>query len=173
MWTNLKLLFPFYSQAQEVAVDSDLALLQEREERIRQLESDILDVNEIFRDLGALVHEQGDVIDTIEANVEQTHGNVEAGNEQLVSASRYQRKARKKMCILAVVLVVIAGVLALIIYLSVKNWNASMIMIIHVSMIMIIHVWPKQFSSRTSFSPEFELGLVSIYLHPLVWEICM
>ena len=140
MWTNLKLLFPFYSQAQEVAVDSDLALLQEREERIRQLESDILDVNEIFRDLGALVHEQGDVIDTIEANVEQTHGNVEAGNEQLVSASRYQRKARKKMCILAVVLVVIAGVLALIIYLSVKNWNTSMIMIIHVSMIMIIHV---------------------------------
>ena len=67
------------------------------------------------------MHEQGDVIDTIEANVEQTHGNVEAGNEQLVSASRYQRKARKKMCILAVVLVVIAGVLALIIYLSIKN----------------------------------------------------
>ena len=50
------------------------------------------------------MHEQGDVIDTIEANVEQTHGNVEAGNEQLVLASRYQRKARKKMCILAVVL---------------------------------------------------------------------
>ncbi len=46
---------------------------------------------------------------------------VESGNEQLVSASRYQRKARKKMCILAIVLVIAAGVIALIIYVSVKK----------------------------------------------------
>ncbi len=57
-------------------MDTDLALLQEREERIRQLESDILDVNEIFRDLGQLVHEQGETIDTIEANVEQAYNQV-------------------------------------------------------------------------------------------------
>ncbi len=65
-----------FLQAQEVAVDTDLALLQEREERIRQLESDILDVNEIFRDLGALVHEQGETIDTIENNVEEAYNQV-------------------------------------------------------------------------------------------------
>ena len=32
---------------------------------------------------------------------------------------------------------------------------------------------PVRLSSRTSFSLEFELGLVSIYLHPLVWVICI
>ena len=75
-------------QAQEIAIDSDLALMQEREQQIRQLESDILDINEIFRDLGTLVHEQGEQIDSIENNVEQAYNQVEAGNEQLTQAAR-------------------------------------------------------------------------------------
>jgi hypothetical protein len=37
-------------------------MLLEREQRIRQIEGDILDVNEIMRELGAMVHEQGDTI---------------------------------------------------------------------------------------------------------------
>ena len=35
------------------------------------------------------------------------------------------------------------------------------------------NVDPIRFSSRTSFSLEFELGLVSIYLHPLVSLVCL
>lgn len=34
-------------------------LIVEREYRIKQIESDILDVNQLMRELGALVHEQG------------------------------------------------------------------------------------------------------------------
>jgi hypothetical protein len=37
-------------------------MLLEREQRIQQIESNILDVNEIMRELGAMVHEQGDII---------------------------------------------------------------------------------------------------------------
>lgn len=37
-------------------------MLLEREQRIQQIESNILDVNEIMRDLGAMVHDQGDII---------------------------------------------------------------------------------------------------------------
>uniref|UniRef100_A0A2C9L6Q7 t-SNARE coiled-coil homology domain-containing protein n=1 Tax=Biomphalaria glabrata TaxID=6526 RepID=A0A2C9L6Q7_BIOGL len=47
---------------QQVVIEDDLTLIREREERIRQLEADILDVNEIFRDLGALVNAQGEVL---------------------------------------------------------------------------------------------------------------
>ncbi|PVD33920.1 hypothetical protein C0Q70_05182 [Pomacea canaliculata] len=79
-------------QAQEEVIEDDLALLREREERIRQLESDILDVNEIFRDLGAMISEQGEVLNDIEANVERAYSNVETGNEQLIKASEYQVK---------------------------------------------------------------------------------
>lgn len=37
-------------------------LLIEREHRIKQIESDILDVNQLMRELGALVHEQGSIV---------------------------------------------------------------------------------------------------------------
>jgi len=37
-------------------------MLLEREQRIQQIEGDILDVNEIMRELGAMIHEQGDTI---------------------------------------------------------------------------------------------------------------
>jgi hypothetical protein len=37
-------------------------MLLERERRIQQIESNILDVNEIMRELGAMVHEHGDII---------------------------------------------------------------------------------------------------------------
>jgi hypothetical protein len=37
-------------------------MLLEREQRIQQIEADILDVNEIMRELGAMVYEQGDTI---------------------------------------------------------------------------------------------------------------
>lgn len=107
--------------AQEEAIEVEVALLEEREQHIRQLESDILDINEIFRDLGTLVHEQGAVVDTIESNIERASGNVESGTEQLQQAATYQRKARKKMCCLVSILLVILAVIGLIIALSVKH----------------------------------------------------
>ena len=58
-------------------------------------QSDILDVNTIFKDLATLVHEQGEVIDSIEANVESTHVRVQEGTEQLRQAETY--KVQKKI----------------------------------------------------------------------------
>ncbi|KFM83626.1 Syntaxin-7A, partial [Stegodyphus mimosarum] len=43
-------------------LEFEQGLLLEREQRIRQIESDMLDVNQVFRDLAAMVHEQGDYI---------------------------------------------------------------------------------------------------------------
>lgn len=37
-------------------------MLLEREDRIKQIEGDILDVNQIMRELAALVYQQGDNI---------------------------------------------------------------------------------------------------------------
>lgn len=37
-------------------------MMLDREARIRQIEGDILDVNEIMRQLGSLVHQQGETI---------------------------------------------------------------------------------------------------------------
>ena len=111
-----------YAQLQERAqsVEVDSALIAEREQRINQLERDMLMINDIMRDVADMVHEQGEVIDDIEANVERTRGHAEQANEQLIQAKRYQAKSRNKLCIVLVILAVIAAVLVLIIVLSLK-----------------------------------------------------
>jgi t-SNARE complex subunit (syntaxin) len=53
-------------------------------------QSDISDVNQIFKELGAMVHEQGEVIDSIEASVEKTEVFVGEGTSQLRQAGNYQ-----------------------------------------------------------------------------------
>lgn len=100
--------------------EHDIEQLQERERAVRQLESDILDVNTIFKDLATLVHDQGEVIDSIEANVESTQVRVQEGTEQLRQAETYKNKARKKKFILAIILVI---VLAIII--GIIAWQAN------------------------------------------------
>ncbi|KFQ29831.1 Syntaxin-7, partial [Mesitornis unicolor] len=76
-------------QDEEITED-DLRLIEERESSIRQLEADIMDINEIFKDLGMMIHEQGDVIDSIEANVENAEVHVQQANQQLSRAANYQ-----------------------------------------------------------------------------------
>ncbi|XP_034383889.1 syntaxin-7 [Cyclopterus lumpus] len=109
-------------QAQAEAItEEDLRLIQERETSIRQLESDITDINDIFKDLGMMVHEQGDMIDSIEANVETADVHVQNATQQLSRAAAYQRSSRKKICILVMVLLIVGVVVGLIIWASVKT----------------------------------------------------
>ncbi|ELR56301.1 Syntaxin-12 [Bos mutus] len=105
-------------QEDEVAItEQDLELIKERETAIRQLEADILDVNQIFKDLAMMIHDQGDLIDSIEANVESSEVHVERATDQLQRAAYYQKKSRKKICILVLVLSVIIVIFGFILWL--------------------------------------------------------
>ena len=73
-----------------------------------------------MRDVADMVHEQGEMIDDIEANVERTSGNAMLANENLKQAKRYQAKTRNKLCMIVLVLAVITTILVLIIVLSLK-----------------------------------------------------
>ena len=85
--------------------EQNLEYLQERERSVAQLESDIGDVNQIFKDLAAMVHDQvlsstpekrpivttqGEMVDSIEANVESASIRVNEGADELRMAERYQ-----------------------------------------------------------------------------------
>ncbi|KAK1880736.1 Syntaxin-12, partial [Dissostichus eleginoides] len=51
------------TQTEEAPItEEDLELIKDRETNIRQLESDILDVNQIFKDLAVMIHDQGEMI---------------------------------------------------------------------------------------------------------------
>ncbi|KAK7909754.1 hypothetical protein WMY93_014438 [Mugilogobius chulae] len=105
----------------EAMTEEDLQLIQERERAIIQLESDIVDINDIFKDLGMMVHEQGDLIDSIEANVESTDQNIHSGMQQLARAAQYQSSSRKKICIIVTIAVLVAVAIGLIIWGSVAK----------------------------------------------------
>ncbi|KAJ7416092.1 hypothetical protein BTVI_36367 [Pitangus sulphuratus] len=75
--------------------------------------SDMLDVNQIIKDLASMVHEQGDAIatsdkekmgkrDSIEANIETASSNVDSANEQLAKASQHQWICPKTMSFTAI-----------------------------------------------------------------------
>ncbi|XP_064105058.1 t-SNARE domain-containing protein 1-like [Macrobrachium nipponense] len=65
-------------------LEFETAMQLEREQRVHQLESDIIDINEIMRDLSAMVHTQGEMVDSIEQNVENcTWSSVEEGVKNL------------------------------------------------------------------------------------------
>lgn len=91
--------------------ESNIEELRERETAIRKIEGDIVEVNQIFKDLASMVHEQGDVIDSIEANVESASHQVYEGAQQIAKARDYQSRARRKtfllMLFLAIVLICI------------------------------------------------------------------
>lgn len=78
---------PTQAQMQE---EIDLQALEEQERSIRELEENIVSVNEIYSKLGALVYEQGNAIDSIEQSVENTSVFVQEGAIQLRQASEYR-----------------------------------------------------------------------------------
>ncbi|KAG1938431.1 syntaxin-7-like isoform X1 [Pimephales promelas] len=106
---------------EENFTEEDLQLIQERESAIRQLESDITNINDIFRDLGMMVHEQGDMIDSIEANVSTAEVHVQSATQNLNRAASYQTSFRKKIFIFIAILVVVAVIIGLIVWASQKQ----------------------------------------------------
>ena len=70
--------------------EQNLEQLVERERAVKQIEADIMDVNQIFKDLAAMVHDQGDMVESIEANVEESSTRITEGTQQLLEAERWQ-----------------------------------------------------------------------------------
>ncbi|VDO59934.1 unnamed protein product [Heligmosomoides polygyrus] len=79
--------------------------IKERQQALQQLEQDIGDVNQIFADLARIVHDQGDMVDSIEANVEHAQIHVE-------------QKARQKKLLLFAFVVILFLIIGLTVYLA-------------------------------------------------------
>ncbi|PPD73948.1 hypothetical protein GOBAR_DD29120 [Gossypium barbadense] len=73
------------------------AMIDEREQGIREVEEQIGQVNEIFKDLAVLVHEQGVVIDDISSNIDASSVSTTQARGQLAKASK-SVKPRTSWC---------------------------------------------------------------------------
>ncbi|KAA3463240.1 syntaxin-22-like [Gossypium australe] len=100
------------SRRQEVLLlDNEIAfneaIIEEREQGIQEIQQQIGEVNEIFKDLAVLVHEQGNMIDDIGTHIENSRAATVQAKSHLVKAAKTQRSNSSLVNIYSSVLVFI------------------------------------------------------------------
>ncbi|KAF2013696.1 t-SNARE [Aaosphaeria arxii CBS 175.79] len=104
--------------ASQDEVDFQESLIIERESEIRNIEQSVGELNELFRDVAHMVHEQGEQLDIISENIETTHDATQGAHKNLVQANRYQKNARSKACILLIILAIVLTIIILAVVLD-------------------------------------------------------
>ncbi|KAK1380270.1 hypothetical protein POM88_027014 [Heracleum sosnowskyi] len=84
-----------YTTHEVLLLDNEIsfneAIIDERDQGIQEIQDQIGEVNEIFKDLVVLIHEQGVMIDDIGSHVENAHAATTQGKSQLVRATKTQK----------------------------------------------------------------------------------
>jgi len=82
-----------------------------RHQEILQLERQVLELYELFKDLATLAHLQQERLDSIEGHIQKARQHTEKAEVELAKAEKYQQGARKKkFCLLAGGVVALAAV---------------------------------------------------------------
>lgn len=100
---------------QQLMVESNTSMVEQREREIKQIVKSIAELNDIFKDLACMVADQGTVLDRIDYNLEQVQTHVSSGLQQLQKAQTYHRKNRKIIwimflaacCVILIIMLVI------------------------------------------------------------------
>ncbi|KAI3967200.1 hypothetical protein MKX01_042785 [Papaver californicum] len=79
------------------------AIIEEREQGIQEIQNEIGEIHEIFKDLAVLVHEQGDVILDIDSHVQNSHTATQQAESQLEKAAKTQKSNSSMTCLLWVI----------------------------------------------------------------------
>jgi len=100
---------------QEVQARPDEERLAEREEGINKLARGVEEISELFQDISILVSHQGDQIDDIETNINNSLSHIDKANVELKKAEKYQSKRRTRClyfgCVIGLVIVIVIIVL--------------------------------------------------------------
>lgn len=95
-------------------IETQDASISQRENEINQIAKSISDLATVFKDLQTFVIDQGTLLDRIDYNVENMVVSVKEAVVQLDEGAKYQKRARKRQCILLLILVIIGLVIILI-----------------------------------------------------------
>ena len=67
-----------------------------------------------MRDLGALVVDQGTLLDRIDYNVQESAVKIEEGTKQIVAAEKTQKASRMFLCIIGLVVLIVVMLIVVI-----------------------------------------------------------
>ncbi|KAL4979090.1 t-SNARE [Aspergillus desertorum] len=99
---------------QRMTGQNDAAILQ-REREINDIAKGIIELSDIFRELQAMVIDQGTMLDRIDYNVERMNTDVQAAQKELNVATNYQRRTTKRKIILLLILLVAGMIIVLLV----------------------------------------------------------
>ncbi|KIW95869.1 uncharacterized protein Z519_02934 [Cladophialophora bantiana CBS 173.52] len=91
------------------------AAIAQREQEINDIAKGIIELADIFRDLQAMVIDQGTMLDRIDYNVERMATDVKGAEKELIVATNYQRRNTKRKILLLLLLLVVGMFILLII----------------------------------------------------------
>ncbi|KAI7864601.1 syntaxin-16-like protein [Spinellus fusiger] len=103
------------TESQLAVLESNEALLHQREREVTHIAKSMHQLAEIFRDLQSLVIDQGSMLDRIDYNIEQTTVQVKQAVVELDKGESYMKKTRKRKLILLLILVILLLVVILIV----------------------------------------------------------
>lgn len=110
-----------FTQAQTDTVETNDAIIREREAEIARLAHSIGDLAEMFRDLNGLVVDQGTLLDRIDYNVTMTAEHTGAAVRELEAADGHARAGRCRLLVIALVVIVLCVAAGLIVRLTVRE----------------------------------------------------
>ncbi|KAI0743905.1 t-SNARE [Daedaleopsis nitida] len=88
--------------------------LQTRDRELTEIAKSIAQLAELFKDLSALVIDQGTLLDSVEYNIEQTAVQMEDAVRELNTATKYQKNTGRRQCIFLLLLIIFGLIVALI-----------------------------------------------------------
>jgi len=89
-------------------------------EELKKLNETIRELASMFDRMALLVVEQGEILDTMETRIEETHDNIDKGNTQLINAETCQKRGNC-CCYIGVGIFIALAVIAMIIILSLTS----------------------------------------------------
>lgn len=92
-----------------VEVKNKFKDLENRHKEISAIESKLEKLHRMMIDLSVLVHDQGEIIDSIEQNVKRARGNVEWAEKDILESNELLKSARKKKCCILIIVLGVVG----------------------------------------------------------------
>lgn len=97
--------------------------IEEKYKHIQQLEKSVEEVYQLFIDLQTLIAAQGEMLDSIEQNLDDAIDYMKNSQKHLQGAKKQHKKSQTKMCIILIILVVVIAFL-LVFVLGVVSLNS-------------------------------------------------
>mmetsp|Transcript_7557 Transcript_7557/g.9611 ORF Transcript_7557/g.9611 Transcript_7557/m.9611 type:complete len:296 (-) Transcript_7557:248-1135(-) len=104
-----------FTDEQVMLLEMSESTAQERDQEIQHIAQSINELATIFKDLAALVIDQGTILDRIDYNMENVQIQTQRGLDELIKADNIAKNSRPFKCIIILVIVIVVEALILII----------------------------------------------------------